>query len=559
MMRWTLAFALGWLHACAGLKDARDLCAGAFLPIHDAQGPGAASPRAGERVRIRGHVVADFQAADRLGGFFLQEARPDGDARTSEGIFVHAPGAGDVAVGDLVSLSGRIEEASGLTQLTDVEELAVCRPAAAPEPTPLALAETRDLEPYEGMLVAIAGELTVAGSHELGDHGRLLLAAGGRPFKHAPGDAPRLLLDDGSHVENPSPPPYLGAAGTRRVGDAVAGLVGVISEDERGHVLHPTTPPRFSARNPRPAAPAVGGTVRIANFNLLNFFTTLGERGASDARELERQRAKHVAAIAGLGAHVVGLNELENNGEDAIRDLVEALNASAPDGETGRWAHVSDPPGGLGDDAIRVGLIYRPAAVRPVGPPQADRDPVFKRPPLAQTFEARGERFTVVVNHFKSKSCRAAEGPEADAGDGQGCWNPLRVRQARRLLEFVAHLQAESGDADVVVIGDLNAYGGEDPIRALTGGGLIDQVAVHVPAAERYSYVFRGEAGYLDHALTTPGLDGRVTGAAFWHINADEPPVLDYNTERRHPGLYRPDPYRSSDHDPVLIGLDLSP
>ncbi len=557
------AVALVSLCACTGLKDAGVTCTGPVRPIHEVQGPAATSPLAGELVTVRGVVVGDFQRRDQLAGFFLQAQQADEDPRTSEGIFVDAPRAGAVTPGDLVQVSGRVEEADGLTELTDVEGVVVCRRGSSPPPVTLSLAEIDDLEPYEGMLVTFAGDLFVASSHELGRRGQVLLAAG-RPFKHTNGDAPgqqgrRLLLDDGSRVESPATPPYLDAAGTRRAGDAVSGLVGVLSEEPGNHVLHPTAAPRFAAGNPRAAQPpAVGGTLRVASFNLLNFFTSLGERGASNARELDRQRAKHVAAISRLDADVVGLSELENNGETAIRDLVDALNASAPDGGDDRWAHVPDPAGGLGDDGIRVGLIYRPATVRRVGPPQVDRDPVFKRPPFAQTFEARGERFTVVVNHFKSKSCRGAAGPEDDAGDGQGCWNRRRVAQARRLSEFVAHLQVASDDADVLVIGDLNAYGAEDPIRALAEGGLRDQVAAHVPAAERYSFVYRGEAGYLDHALTTPSLDGRVAGVAIWHINADEPTVLDYKVRSGagRPDLYRPDPYRSSDHDPVLIGFD---
>ena len=546
------ALALASLGACTGLRDA-DPCSGAVRAIHEIQGAGAASSLEGKRAAIRGVVVGDFQRRDQLSGFFLQEAASDGDPRTSEGIFVHAPRVEDVSDGDLVQVEGRVKEYDGLTELTDVEEVAVCDTGRMPSPEPLSLAEVDDLEPYEGMLVALTGELTVVGSHELGLHGQLLLASG-RPFKRSGTEGVKLLLDDGSGIEQPPELAHLGQSRTRRIGDTVSDVVGIISETEDGHVLHPTAPPRFEAANPRDAEPPdVGGTVSVAGFNLLNYFITFGERGASNGEELERQRAKHLAAITGMDADIVALSELENH-DGAIRDLVEVLNDAA--GEDA-WAAVPDPTGGYGDDPIRVGLIYRREAVRAVGEPKIDRDSAFKRPPLAQTFEVDGERFTVVVNHFKSKSCRHAKGKEEDAGDGQGCWNPFRVRQARRLLEFVDQLKAESGDPDVLVVGDLNAYGGEDPIRALTEGGLIDQVEAHVPAAERYSYVYRGTSGYLDHALTTKSLDSRVSGVAIWHINSDEPPLLDYNTEHGHPELYQPDPYRSSDHDPVLIGLDL--
>jgi hypothetical protein len=73
--------------------------------------------------------------------------------------------------------------------------------------------------------------------------------------------------------------------------------------------------------------------------------------------------------------------------------------------------------------------------------------------------------------------------------------------------------------------------------------------------------VFDGQAGHLDHTLASASLAGRVTGAAFWHINADEPDVLDYDTTFKPPtqdALYEPNAYRSSDHDAVVIGLNPS-
>jgi predicted extracellular nuclease len=185
-------------------------------------------------------------------------------------------------------------------------------------------------------------------------------------------------------------------------------------------------------------------------------------------------------------------------------------------------------------------------------------NPLFDRPPLAQTFRvnATGAVFTVVVNHFKSKSGCPSTGPDADQGDGQGCWNAKRTAQAAALLDLIAARQAANRDPDVVVIGDLNAYGQEDPLLTLTGGGLVDQLALRVPAGERYSYVFDGAAGSLDQALASPSLSAQVSGATLWHINADEAEVKGYASD--HPaGLYAPDPFRSSDHDPVLLGLAL--
>jgi len=108
----------------------------------------------------------------------------------------------------------------------------------------------------------------------------------------------------------------------------------------------------------------------------------------------------------------------------------------------------------------------------------------------------------------------------------------------------------------VLVLGDLNAYTLEDPVRALEAGGF-EVLEGRLPAADRYSFVFQGLAGSLDHALASPGLAPQITRVTIWHINADEPPVLDYNTEFKPDDRYAPTPYRSSDHDPVIVGLNL--
>ncbi|OYW33555.1 MAG: hypothetical protein B7Z51_01135 [Methyloversatilis sp. 12-65-5] len=200
-------------------------------------------------------------------------------------------------------------------------------------------------------------------------------------------------------------------------------------------------------------------------------------------------------------------------------------------------------------------MIYKPAKVVPVGSAISDAATVHNRPPLAQTFAAaNGERFTVIVNHFKSKSCRDAAGVEADRGDGQGCWNPLRVQQAAALQTFIQQLPGQGGVADVLVIGDLNAYAKEDPVLALTSGGLSNLAA---GIGLNYTYTFDGESGALDHALASVTLAGKVSGITQWHINTDEPFVIDYNTEFKPQDLYAPTAFRSSDHDPVLIGLNL--
>jgi predicted extracellular nuclease len=214
---------------------------------------------------------------------------------------------------------------------------------------------------------------------------------------------------------------------------------------------------------------------------------------------------------------------------------------------------VPEPANFSGTDLITVALIYRVDAVSTVGDSVAFPDPAFAiaRQPIAQTFESSGETFTVIANHFKSKSCSGATGGDTDQGDGQGCFNPTRVAQAQALLGFVDQLETSSGDPDVIAFGDFNAYSKEDPVDALTAGGLSD-LGEQVPEAQRYTYVFDGYQGSLDHAFATASLTEKVTGVAPWHINADEPDAFEYTGATE---LQAADPYRSSDHDPELIGI----
>jgi predicted extracellular nuclease len=316
--------------------------------------------------------------------------------------------------------------------------------------------------------------------------------------------------------------------------------------------VEPTLPVVFKADNPRPAKPGkVGGDIRVASLNTLNWFTTLNSRGANTTEERDRQLAKLVATLKGLNPDVAGLMEVENNGTTALNAVIDALNAAVG---AGTYKGITSPIPGT--DAIQVAVIYKPAVVKPVGAAQSSADPVFRRPPLIQEFKrAKGDPtpFTLLVNHFKSKGCDGATGADLDQGDGQSCFNAERVRQAKAILGLIDTLNL----SNPVVLGDLNAYGEEDPIRTLEAGKLTSVSKKFVDKQDRYSYVFDSLSGELDHVLVGKQLLKRVTGATIWHINADEGRFMDYNTEFNPPYLYSPAAFRSSDHDPLLFGLNL--
>ncbi|MBH9439101.1 SpnA family nuclease [Pseudomonas aeruginosa] len=569
-------------------------------PIHEVQGAGAESPLVNQRVAIEGVVVGDFQNASELKGFYVQQedATVDGDPATSEGIFVYDGGNGsDVKLGDRVRVTGQVREFNGLTELVGPLQVSVLASGVA-LPTPagisLPLASADALERYEGMRVQLRQTLTVNEVYNLGRYGEVLLSSGGRQMTPtnvvAPGeqakamqarnDLDRILLDDGRSGQNPDPirypAPELSAYNSLRVGDRTSAIDGVLDYSAGSYRIQPLQTPTFEAANPRPAQPAVEGRLRVASFNVLNYFNGDGKgggfptsRGANTAEEFQRQKAKIVAAILASKADIVGLMEIENDGYgefSAIADLVNGLNASLPQGQ--RYAFVNPNRAKLGSDEIAVGLIYRGDKVRTyrsaavldssVNP---EFDDTRNRPTLAQTFQEinGGERLTIAVNHLKSKGS-ACDG-DPDTGDGQGNCNLTRARAAQALVDWLAGDPTGAKEPDRLIIGDLNSYAKEDPVNVIRSAGYTDLVARQAGAGKGYSYVFSGQSGYLDHALATASLARQGRGAVEWHINADEPRVLDYNVEFKTPwqqdSLYNAEPYRASDHDPVVIGIDL--
>ncbi|MFC4911305.1 ExeM/NucH family extracellular endonuclease [Actinomadura gamaensis] len=560
----TAAVAAAGLAGYSGSARAETPAAACETPadhrIAQVQGSGDVSPLAGQTVRVEGVVTGDFRRADQLKGFFVQDPRPDADPATAEGLFVYS--TRDVKPGDRVLVTGKVTEYSGLTELSPASAVDVCGTGTVkPVDVRLPLAKGVTPERYEGMVVRFKQRLTATEVYNLGRYGEVSLSSAGRLFNPTEGrgrsqewnDAHRVLLDDGSNVQNPPVPPYT-KPHVLRVGDSTTNLTAIMSQGFGSYRLEPAKLPKFARTNPRQARPSpVGGNVRVAGFNTENWFTTLNKRGATTAEERDRQLAKLVAAIKGLNPDVAGLMEIENNdaagAASAIQTLVDKLNSEVGAG-TYAWIRHPNP----GTDEIHVAAIYKPARVRPVGAPRSSDAPVFERPPLVQTFaraHGKGATFTLIANHFKSKGCTGATGADKDQGDGQGCFNPRRVAQAKAVAELAAH------ETNPLVLGDLNAYTAEDPIKALTGGGLVGQTERFVRPAQRYSYVFDGQSGELDHVLAGKALSRRVTGAAIWHINADEPLAEGYSTKYNPPFLYHPDAYRSSDHDPVVIGLDL--
>lgn len=570
------------------------ICAADKTLISTIQGEGNESPLVDTLVELEGIVTADFQGDDELKGFFVTSLAADEDTNplTSEGVFVYFADT-DVNVGDHVRVQGIVDEYFESTQISDVVQVAICGTGESINATEitLPLASQDDLEAFEGMLVTLDQELVVTNNFGLGRYGEVELATE-RLYQGTqvamPGDAAnavevenltkKILVDDGSTVQNSDPTAYptpgLSAENTLRTGDSVNSVTGALAYSFSTYRIHPTVAPQFIATNPREDAPELNpeADLRVASFNVLNYFNGDGQgagfptsRGADSLEELVRQEAKLVSAISAMQADVVGLMEIENDGFgefSAIASLVNALNDADSANE---YAFVDFNVNQVGTDAITTALIYRANKVEEVGSAAITTAAPFdfsNRTPIAQSFKSleSQEVFTVAVAHLKSKGgCGSASGANEDQNDGQACWNEIRTEGASAFADWLDSKPTGVDDEDIILVGDMNAYAMEDPIRKFDEKGYKNVVAELDGNTLAYSYSFSGRAGSLDHAVATESLLSKVVAAKDWHINADEPIVLDYNVEFKSEGhqstLYSESAYRASDHDPVIVDI----
>lgn len=598
-------------------------------PIAEIQGTGDASPLVGQTVTTRGKVTAAYPTGG-FSGYYIQTPGTGGELdpathTASDAVFVFSSATvGQVAIGDYVEVTGTVGEYFGLTQLT-VPAGAMTKlsePAEEVKPAAVAWPATdAERETLEGMLLAPQGEFTVTDNYTLNQYAEIGLAAGSetlvQPTAVAPVGTPEhaavvannaakaVKLDDGattnflSAANQAKPLPYLTSTDPVRIGSSATFTTNVILDYRnsawRFQPLTELTPANAetvqpaSFENTRTAAPqSVGGNLKLAAFNVLNYFSTTGSdlsgctyyndrsgapvtvRGGCDARgaandaNLERQQAKIVAAINALGADVVGLMEIENSAElgqdrdTALAHLTEALNAAAP----GTWDYVRSPAALPDDeDVIRTAFIYRTATAEPVGDSVILNDEsVFSnaREPLAQAFKPAGgedsESFVAIANHFKSKGSAPSSGVNAD--NGQGGWNADRVRQAEAVAAFADTVAQDAGTERVFLLGDFNSYAAEDPMQVFAEAGYENLGK----ATGKHSYAFSGLVGSLDHVLASPAAAEDVTGTDIWNINSVESIAFEYSRYNYNAtDYYAADPYRSSDHDPILVGMDLTP
>ncbi|MDO4665346.1 MAG: ExeM/NucH family extracellular endonuclease [Actinomycetaceae bacterium] len=606
----------------------------AVLTPTQIQGTGKTTPFNGKNVTVRGVVTAVYPEGG-FGGYFLQTAGTGKAVEAtgaSDAIWVH-PGSRETLpqIGQCVQITGKAGEYYALTQVSKVTKTETVEDCAVVTPLKLAKLPTTDAEKesLEGMLVMPEGDYTVTDNYGIGGYGTISLAQGAKPLYAgtevaAPGEEAakvevenqkrEITLDDGSSWDysgfsktkaskaskdaHNHPLPYLENGTSLRVGAKAAFVNPVIFDfrnkefkfQPRTQVVGLKNSP-INVQDTRQSRPDnVEGDLKVATFNVLNYFVDLGEdeakckgyadrqgnlittnyckvRGAYRKADFERQQTKIVAAINLLGADIVSLEEIENssifgkNRDVALENLVGALNAAAGKAV---WAAVKSPATVPNNgDAIRTAFIYKPATVKTVGESVILHGDAFTRTarsPLAQKFAPvrAGKEFVVVVNHFKSKGSllgkKKTDNPNADKGDGQGNNNYQRVEQAKVLVSNVSEHFSQS--TPVILVGDFNAYSKEDPLQVLHQAGFVE---MRDPSGAT-SYVYKGRSGSLDHVLVNEAAKSLISGGRthIWQINAQEPVALEYSRFNYNvTNLYQPDPFRASDHNPEIFGLNV--
>ncbi len=567
--------------------------------ISSVQGKGSSSHMLNKIVKVEGVVTAALQGANEQGGFYMQDMNPDNDPLTSDGIFVNS--LINVSEGDHIKVTGKVLETFGQTNLSQISEIIIIpgKKTVIPINITFPLDSINSLEKYEGMKIKVSQQLTVTENYQLGRYGEITASVNGRLYSPTnvidPNDNPKegvsfsgnsnldnilawqslnvrskILICDKLNTQNPNPIPFLDPVKkTLRIGSTVDTLIGVLGFEFGLFRVYPSLgQPKFKYAVRPPSPQISGANLKVVGANLQNYFNGDGKgngfptsRGATTAKEFQRQQAKTIASLKALDADIYGLMEMENDGDStysAINSLVTALNTAYGSNTFDYIRDSKDINGNPGTDAIKVALIYRISKVTPNGLSKSYNDSAFAslgRPPLAQTFimNSNGEKFTVIVNHFKSRGSATSQiDPlDVDQNDGQGYFNATRKKQATALLTFVNSIIQQSNDSDIISIGDYNAYEQEDPMDILRAGGLKSVLD------ETYSYVFDAQSGSLDHGFATPSMFRVLKGAEKWHINCDEPAIIDYTTTYKTQDLFNPDPYRSSDHDPLIVGFSL--
>ena len=278
--------------------------------------------------------------------------------------------------------------------------------------------------------------------------------------------------------------------------------------------------------------------LRIVGANIENYFADLG--GYATKRTTPEQQAlktqKVVKALRAMNADLFAFCEMQV-GNRAPQMLLDALNKGG-----NKYAFVNMPM----DNMDRIGgcFFYRTDRLRPVGTPLSayrDTSSHYHTRMFAQAFEATatGERLIVSLNHTKSKR----------PGRGNYDTNCKRMENTDSLLAMLPVAMEQFGDSDILLLGDYNCYTQEQPIQAIVRAGYPDMLMRDCP--DEYSYVFKGEMGYLDRCFASPSMAPQIVRVRPWHVNAD------WYYQHGAYKLKDKSLHRYADHDPIVVDVKL--
>ncbi len=279
------------------------------------------------------------------------------------------------------------------------------------------------------------------------------------------------------------------------------------------------------------------GELRVVGANIENYFADLG--GYAHKRTTPKQQAlqtrKLVSALCAMHADLFAFCEMQV-GNKAPEMLLTELN------KHGHYAYVAMPMDNI--DRIGCCFVYDTRRVRPYEQPLSayhDSASHYYARMFAQGFEdlATGERFIVGLNHLKSKR----------PGRGNYNTNEKRMENTDSLLTMLPQAVTPYGDEDILLLGDYNCYTQEQPIQTIVRAGYEDQITKFCP--DNYSYVYKGEIGYLDRCFANPSMSRQIVRVRPWHVNAD--------WYYQHGAFKLKDKslHRYSDHDPIIVDLKL--
>ncbi|QSX79590.1 lamin tail domain-containing protein [Agrilutibacter solisilvae] len=598
------------------------------LTIAQIQGDGLRSAHVDKLVVTEGIVTArKFN-----NGFFLQSVTGDGNAATSEAVFVFTGSAppATAAVGNRVRVTAKVEEfipATGPHQLTITELSAPTIEVLAtgetlPAPVELTAgdlgpgAQPATLERFEAMRVSVASAVVVGASEGRIDEDDATASSDGvfyvtLPDVATPFREPGIPALDVTPIPAGKNPPRFDTNPERLMVrsrgqiDAlplsvdnraqVSGLLGVLDYFSGTWAMLPdtATPPQVSGgMAPTAVADAPYEAVTVGGFNLLRFFDEVADgNGAPTLKPeaLDKRLTKTSAAICDYlkAPDILGVVEVENARVlQMLSDRLQATCTRAP-------AYVPYLVPGNDVGGINVGFLVASrdngagvARVEVLGVTQFGKDATLlnpngstdllnDRPPLllrARVHQDNGASYpiTVVINHLRSLN--GVDG----LGAGSGGWasEGARVRakrgaQAAYLAGLVEQLQQANPAEKIVLLGDFNTFefndGYVDVLGIVRGEeAAADQVLDYVDSplttplvdgsqliadpAQRYSYVFEGNAQTLDHALVNQSLlaDALAVDVDHARINADF--GVDNYADMSVP-------VRVSDHDPVRVAI----